>query len=157
MAKQGGKHLVKCVCVLPQLSKQKNPPSHEFVVFSTYDDDIGDFDATFVQCDNCGVVHKVIDLCTSVIQRGRDDLKSVVTVDDIRKSVPPAMAEVLDQHKVDLPTWQQLAWIIEEKQWGTPVILSSEYVDGVRQGKAMTIIGESLYKISNFMNETVAK
>lgn len=157
MAKQGGKHLVKCVCVLPQLSKQKNPPSHEFVVFSVYDDDVGDFEATFVQCDNCGVVHKVVDLCASVILRGKDELKSVVTVDDVKKSVPPQMAEVLEQHRVDLPTWQQLAWIIENKLWGSHIILSSEYFDGVRQGKIMTIIGETLYKIGNFMNETAAR
>lgn len=157
MAKQGGKHLVRCVCVLPQLSKQKNPPTHEFVVFSVYDDEAGTFESSFVQCDNCGVIHKVVDLCVSSIMRGRDELKSVVTVDDVKRSVPTAMAEVLEQYRADLPTWQQLAWIIEEKQWGSSVILASEYIDGVRQGKIMTVIGETLYKISGFMNETAAK
>ncbi len=157
MAKQGGKHLVRCSCVLPQLSKQKNPPDHEFVVFSVYDDETGEFDASFVQCDNCGVIHKVVEFCVSVILRGRDELKSVVTVDDLKKSVSAPMAEVLEQNRADLPTWQQLAWIIEEEQWGTPVILSSEYLEGVRQGKIMTVIGKTLYKISNFMNETAAR
>jgi len=156
MAKQGVKHLVACSCVLPQLSKLKKPPSHEFVVFSTFDDEAKTFESTFVQCDNCGVVHKITDVCASSILHGRDELKTIVTLDDVKPSVPSKLADVLEQHKVDLPTWQQVAWIIEENRWGTPVILTSEYVDGARQGKTMIILGETLYKISNFMNETVA-
>ncbi len=156
MAKQGVKHLVECVCVLPQLSKQKNPPSHEFVVFSVYDDSLDDFEASFVQCDNCGVVHKVVDICSSSILRGRDEMKSIVRIEDVKPSVPPTLAAILEQHNVDLPTWQQVAWVVEEKQWGSPIILTSEYIDGTRQGKVMTVLGETLYKISNFTNETVA-
>jgi len=156
MAKQGVKHLVKCVCVLPQLSKLKNPPSHEFVVFSVYDDSHDDFEASFVQCDNCGVVHKIIDVCSSSILYGRDEMKSIVRIEDVKNAVPTALASILEQHNVDLPTWQQVAWVIEDKQWGTPVVLSSEYIDGTRQGKVMTILGETLFKINSFTNETVA-
>lgn len=157
MAKQGVKHLVPCICVLPQLSKLKNPPMHEFVVFSVFDDSVNDFEVTFVQCDNCGVIHKITDVCQSTILRGRDEMKSLVSVDDVKGVIPPKMVEILEQHKVDLPTWQQVAWVVEDKQWGTPVVISSEYIDGTRQGKVLTILGETLYKISNFTNETVAK
>lgn len=157
MAKHGVKHLVKCVCVLPQLRNLKDPPSHEFPVFSIYGDTDDDFETSFVQCDNCGVVHKITDICTSLVLHGRDEMKSIVTIQDVKNSVPPKMAEVLDQNKVDLSTWQFVAWIVESMQWGTPVILSSEYVDGTRQGKVMTLISETLYKISNFTSETVAK
>lgn len=156
MAKQGVKHLVKCVCVLPQLSKLTDPPSHEFKVFSVFDDALDDFETSFVQCDNCGVVHKVTDVCTSTILRGRDEMSSVVTIDDVRNMVPPNMAAVLEQNRVDLPTWQHVAWIVEEKRWGTPVVLTSEYIDGTRQGKVMTILGESLFRVNSFTNETVA-
>jgi len=155
MAKQGVKHLVECVCVLPQLSKLKNPPTHEFVVFSIYDDSSDDFEASFVQCDNCGVVHKVIDICSSSILHGRDEMKSIVRIEDVKNAVPAALASILEQHNVDLPTWQQVAWVVEANQWGSPIILTSEYIDGTRQGKVMTILGETLYKISNFTNETV--
>jgi len=157
VAKHGVKHLVKCVCVLPQLSKQKDPPSHEFTVFSIYDDDPEDFETSFVQCDNCSVIHKVTDVCVSSILRGRDEMKSIVTLDDVKGSVPSKLAAILDQNKVDLPTWQQVAWIVETKQWGAYVILTSEYVDGARQGKIMTILDDTLYKISNFTNETATR
>lgn len=156
MARQGVKHLVRCVCVLPQLSKLKDPPSHEFTVFSVYDDASNDFEPTFVQCDNCGVVHKVIDVCTSTIMRGREEMSSVVTIEDVRGSVPENLAALLEQNKADLPTWQQVAWIVEDKRWGASVVLTSEYIDGTRQGKALTILGETLFKVTNFTNETVA-
>lgn len=154
MAKSGIKHLVKCVCVLPQLSKQNDPPAHEFVVFSTYDDDLNEFDASFVQCNNCGVVHKVVDVCKSAIMKGRDELKSVVTVDEVKSSLSDKLAAVLEQHAVDLPTWQNVAWIVENSLWGSSVTLSSEYIDGVKQGKSIVILGESLYKIATFTLET---
>ena len=156
MAKLGVKHLVECSCVLPQLSKLPNPPSHEFIVFSIHDDSTDDFESSFVQCDNCGVVHKVVDICSSVILHGRDEMRSVIVIDDVKSGIPAAIVNVLEQHKVDLATWQQVAWVIESKSWGTPVILTSEYIDGSRQGKIMTIIGDTLHKISNFTNETVA-
>jgi hypothetical protein len=157
MAKQGVKHLVKCVCVLPQLRRRQDAPTHEFPVFSICGDTLDDFETSFVQCDNCGVVHKVTDVCTSSILHGRDEMKSIVTIQDVKNTVPSKMAEVLDQHKVDLPTWQLAAWVVEAKQWGTPIVISSEYIDGTRQGKVMTIISETLYKISNFTSETVAQ
>lgn len=156
MAKQGIKHLVRCVCVLPQLSKLKDPPSHEFKVFSVLDDDAGEFETSFVQCDNCGVVHKVVNVCESTILAGRDEMSSIVTVDDVKNAVPANLAALLEQNNVDLPTWQQVAWIVEEKQWGSTLVLTSEYIEGTRQGKALTILGETLYKVSNFTNETVA-
>ncbi len=130
---------------------------HEFPVFSTYDDATNDFEISFVQCDNCGVIHKITDLCMSSVLHGRDEMKSIITIQDVKSSVPSRLAEILEQHKVDLPTWQLTAWIVEAKLWGTPVVISSEYIDGARQGKIMTIISESLYKIGNFTNETVAK
>lgn len=156
MAKQGVKHLVKCVCVLPQLSKLKDPPTHEFKVFSSYDDDGAGFEPSFVQCDNCGIVHKVIDVCTSVIQRDRDEMSSVITIEDVKHSVPQNFAVILEQHHADLPTWQHVAWVVEEKKWGTQIVLAAEYIDGTRQGKVMTILGETLFKIGNFTSETVA-
>jgi hypothetical protein len=157
MAKQGIKHLVKCVCVLPQLSKQADLPSHEFKVFSVHDDtDDDSFEPSFVQCTNCGVVHKVIDICTSTIMRGRDEMSSVVTIDDVKQSIPQNFAAILEQNKADLPTWQHVAWVLEEKKWGTTVVLTSEYIENTRQGKLLTIIGETLFKVGNFTSEMVA-
>lgn len=156
MSRVGVKHLVKCVCVLPQLSKLQNPPSHEFVVFSIYDNETDDFESTFVKCDNCGIVHKITDICSSTIMKGKEDLRTIVTIEDVKNSVTEKLSSILEQHHCDLPTWQQVAWILETQSWGSSVILTSEYIDGTRQGKSLIIISESLYKIVTFNTETVA-
>ena len=155
MDRQGIKHLVRCVCILPQLSKVANAPQHEFAVFSVLDE-AGEFGKTFVQCPNCGIVHKIVDVCTSTICRGRDELSSAITLNDVRPSVSEKLAVVLEQNQADLPTWQHVAWILEEKRWGSNVVLTSEYVDGIKQGKVLTVYGETLFKISSYTAETVA-
>jgi hypothetical protein len=137
MSRVGVKHLVKCVCVLPQLSKMPNPPSHEFPVFSVYDDASTDFETT--------------------ILRGRDDLRSVITLDDVKNAVPEKLAAVLEHHRADLATWQQVAWIVETKAWGSSAVLTSEYIDGTKQGKSLMVMGETIFKIVPFTNETATE
>jgi hypothetical protein len=157
MSRVGVKHLVKCVCVLPQLSKLPKPPSHEFTVFSVYDDSNNEFESTFVQCSNCGIVHKITDICMSTILRGREDLSSVITLNDVKNAIPEKLVAVLEHHKADLPTWQQVSWIVENKLWGSSVVLTSEYIDGTRQGKSLVVMGESIFKIVPFTNETATE
>jgi hypothetical protein len=89
--------------------------------------------------------------------RGKEELRSVITLEDVKNSVPEKLSAVLEQHHVELSTWQQVAWIIEAHQWGSSVILSSEYIDGIRQGKTMTILGESLFKINTFTYDIAAE
>ncbi len=157
MSKVGIKHLVKCVCVLPQLSKLSNPPSHEFPVFSVYDDVSNDFEATFVPCSNCGVIHKVTDICMSTILRGRDEISSIITLDDVKNALPEKFITVLEHHHADLATWQQVAWILETKAWGSSAVLTSEYIDGTKQGKVIVVMGETIFKIVPFTNETATE
>ncbi len=153
MAKQGVKHLVQCVCTLQTLNNMKDPPSHEFVVFSTYDDADDSFDVTFVQCDNCGLVHKVVDVCKSEVVRGKEDLAFAISIADVRSSLNPNIVEVLEKHNASLPTWQQTAWIVTEKRWGESVTLGSERVNNVKQGKVMILLGESLYRLQAYTTE----
>ena len=68
----GQKHLIKCRCVLPQFKKLDNPPVHKFVVFSALNEE-GNVVTKYAQCNNCGVIHKVTDLCTSEIIPGRSE------------------------------------------------------------------------------------
>ena len=59
-------HLIECHCCLPQYKNSKKPVYHKFKVFSILDD--GDtVISKHSQCNNCGVVHHVIDICKSEI------------------------------------------------------------------------------------------
>ena len=109
---QGLKHLVQCHCILPQYRKMKDPVFHKFVVFSTIDNN-DNVEPKNVQCNNCGVIHKVFDICKSEILHSKEDLKTLISKKDIQMMLPNKLSEILDSYDVDLPTWEQAHFIIK--------------------------------------------
>lgn len=148
----GHKHLVRCRCVLPQFKKRANAPAHQFIVFSVVADD-DTVVSKFVQCNNCGIIHKVHDICKSTIMQGREDMKSIVSLDEIKLGMPPNLVKVLELNNADVPTWEAAQFIIENQKWGDYVTLSSDSEDGLRQGKYIRILGENLYKVDSYSRE----
>jgi hypothetical protein len=144
----GHRHLVKCRCFLPQFKNSASIPVHQFIVFSVMDDD--EVVPKFVQCNNCGIVHKVFDICMSQIMDGRENLSSVVTMDDLKSALPEKLAAILQQYDVDISAWEQAQFIIENKRWGEFIVLAADTMDGLKQGKIVKIIGENLFKIDTF-------
>jgi hypothetical protein len=151
---RGHRHLVKCRCFLPQFKNSKDIPEHQFVVFSVLDDD-DEVVPKFVQCNNCGIVHKIIDICKSQIISGRENLSSVVTLDELKSSLPEKLVAILQQYDVDISGWEQAQFIIENKLWGNFVILTSELIDGMKQGKIVKIISETLFKVDSFIRSEI--
>lgn len=145
----GCKHLIECNCVLPQFTRQENPPFHKFTVFSVLDDD-DKVVIKFAQCPSCGVIHRVVDVCKSEIIVGREQLSSLITVDDIKLSLSKELCDVLTKHSVDLPTWEHAQFIVENERWGEFVMLVSETVNGTKQGKRLRILGRSIFKVDTF-------
>ncbi len=151
----GQKHLVRCRCVLPQFKKLQDPPNHQFIVFSVMDDD-GKVVPKIVQCPNCGLVHKVTDITKSEIASGKESSKAVMTIDDIRPTLPQALANVLESNNADLPTWEAVQFEHENKRWGTTfIVLGSEEEGGVRSGKYVRLLGEGLFEVKPFSREEV--
>ena len=123
---QGLKHLVQCHCILPQYRKMKDPVFHKFVVFSTIDNN-DNVEPKNVQCNNCGVIHKVFDICKSEILHSKEDLKTLISKKDIQMMLPNKLSEILDSYDVDLPTWEQAHFIIKNKLWNSQ-ILTQKYI-----------------------------
>lgn len=152
----GLKHLIQCRCILPQFKRLKDPPRHKFVVFSVISDD----NATvpkFVQCNNCGIIHKVIDVGRSEIVSGREFMSSIMSIEEIKSSLPEKLGGLLESNGCDLPTWEAAKFIVENQRWGEYVVLSSDEEDGMRQGKIVTIIAENLVKVDSFTREEVIR
>lgn len=149
---RGQRHLIRCRCVLPQYKGISNPPQHHFVVFSVIRDD-DTVKVKYCQCNNCGVVHKVIDICTSEIQSGKEYMSSILGVEDIRTTIPTPLADILQRNNVDLPTWEAAQFIIENKDWGNFVILASEEDSGTKHGKYVRIMSETFFKVESFSRE----
>lgn len=151
----GLKHLITCRCVLPQFKRSDDPPRHQFVVFSTVNDDV--VVPKFAQCNNCGVIHKVVEVNRSEIMLGRENMGSLVTIDDIKAGLPQQLSNILETNDVDLPTWELAQFILENKQWGNFVVLRTDEEDGLKQGKYLRILGEAMFRVESFTREEIIK
>ena len=155
MSNYGTKHLVECHCVLPQYKGRKDPVFHKFVVFSEVDDS-DTVVPKFVQCNNCGVVHKVYDICKSEISPGgRDELRTVATIDETRLGMPRDVQNILDTYNCDLPTWEMTKYILDNEKWNESVILVQEQIEGSTQGKSLVISSKVSFKIESFIRKDI--
>lgn len=154
MTIKGQKHLVSCRCVLSQFKSALNPPVHKFVVFSVLDDDV--VRVKFVQCNNCGVLHKVTDICKSEILHGKEGLSSVTSIEDLKLSLNPQLVKLLEANFADIASYEAVQFAIENKMWGEFIVLSADTIEGTRQVKFVRILSETLYKIDTaIINEVI--
>lgn len=150
--KRGYKHLIQCRCVLPQFKNRPDPPRHKFIVFSVIDEN-DKVELKYAQCNHCGLIHKVVDICKSEIQAGKESSSLILTIDDIKISLPADLVTILDKYNAELSTWEQARFILENKEWGNFLLLEQEEESGVKQGKYLRIFGENFYKMENFSRE----
>lgn len=150
--KRGFRHLIECRCVLPQFKNRKDPPKHKFVVFSILDEN-DTVEMKYAQCNNCGLIHKVIDICKSEIQLGKENSSSILSIDDIRLSLPKDLSHILEKYRLETPSWEQASFIIENKRWGDFIVLEQEDDGDTRHGKYVRILGESFFKVENFTRD----
>ena len=149
----GQKHLIKCRCVLPQFKRLENPPVHQFIVFSVIQED-ETVKPRYSQCNNCGVVHKVVDVCKSEIVSGKENMNSLIKIEDIKPSLHPNFIGILESSQADLATWESVQFIVENKQWGQFVVLTNDSEGEEIHGKYIKILGESMCKVETFMRST---
>ena len=149
----GIKHLIECHCVLPQYRNTTKIIYHKFVAFSIIDDS----DTTipkYAQCNNCGVIHKIIDICRSEIIAGKDELKSLVSKDEIKIFLPKDVVEVLESYDVDLPTYENTKFIMENEMWGSHIVLSKDALIEESTGKILIFESDKKFRIDSFIART---
>jgi hypothetical protein len=149
---EGTKHLVECMCILPQLKGRPNQVFHKFVVFSVIDDD-GNVQSSHAQCNNCGAVHKVTDICKSEILIGKDELKSMISEKDIKLTLPSSLSNVLETYSCDLATWQLVQFAFHHQKWGTWTTLVKEELEDGTSGKILRIDGPTNFRVEPFNTE----
>ena len=76
------KHVVECKCILPQYRTADPPVFHKFLVFSEILED-GSFKDSYAQCNNCGVIHRVIEVSRSRILK-KEDMPALLGEEDYR-------------------------------------------------------------------------
>lgn len=151
----GLKHIIKCRCILQQYKRLDNPPLHKFLVFSVIDDN--DVALTkYAKCNNCGVIHKITEIGKSQIL-SKDEMNSIITIDDIKPSLPEQLSFILEKNNADLCSWESAKFIFENKKWGEFVILTSEDDGESIHGKYVSILGESLFRVETFERQEILK
>ena len=150
----GIKHLIECHCILPQYRGRSNPVFHKFVVFSVIDASDTCI-PKFVQCNNCSAVHKVYDICKSEVSPGKDELKTVVKIDELKLGLHSDVKEFLEAYDCDLATWEMVKFVISHEKWGTSVVMTRDSIDESIQGKALVIHSKDSFGIENFVRTDI--
>jgi len=151
---KGSKHLIQCHCILPQYKSMTNPVFHKFTAFSIIDE--SDTVITkYVECNNCGAVHKIYDLCKSEIVIGREDIKSQLSISDFSLSLPNELFEVLQQYNREMPDFEYAQFIIDTGAWGESIVLSREELDGTAQGKIIKFLEPHKFRIESYLHKEV--
>ena len=146
------RHAIKCRCVLKQQDKRE-PEQFTFLTCSLIND--GAVVPSYVECPNCGIMHKIHDVCRSEIQNRAELTGAVQTIDEIRASLPDKVSSLMSSYELDISSWQQAQLIVEHKLWGEHVLLKTELLpDDVKLVKLMRILGPTLVKVETHSGRT---
>ena len=146
----GTKHLIQCHCMLPQFKKRDEPLFHKFVVYSKCDND-GEAIEKFSKCNNCGVIHKIIDFCKSELFYGSEDTLSLITVEDLRLTLPENIQIILVYLKCDISTWVQVAHHFVCDIFDTPIVIAKKRIAGSTQMKHLILLESGKIKIDVYL------
>jgi hypothetical protein len=107
---------------------------------------------SYAQCNNCGMIHKIIDIGVSAVIK-KEESSLVPSIEDIKFSIPSHLRTALEKYDVPIHVWQEVKFIVDNELWGRFVILSKEkdsQESTVFAGKYLIIISEALMKIETF-------
>ena len=142
----GIKHLIECHCILPQYKKRKDPLYHKFTVYSKLKDN--NVETKYAQCNNCGIIHKVYDICKSEIVVGKEDYNVGLTIEEMSMQLSDKLRNLLTVNNCDYATWEQILDIMETSRWKESVVIKRDIIDSKENIKILTILSEDKIKIS---------
>ena len=152
---RGIKHLIQCHCILPQYRDSTNPVFHQFVVFSILDIESDTVTPKFAECNNCGAAHKIIDICKSEIVVGKDEVRTQLSINDIRHSLPDSLFELLTSYDREISDFEHAQFILENSRWNDYIILTREEIDDHVQGKLVKFISHEKFRVESYTLRSV--
>ncbi len=148
----GIKHLIQCHCILPQYKNVNDPVFHKFTAFSVIDNS-DTVIVKYADCNNCGAVHKVYDVCKSEIMTGKDEMKSGLSKQDFKLSLPEQLYDLLGQYEREICDYEYSLFILDNKMWDEKIILSREEIDDHIQGKTLKFLGPERFRIESYVHK----
>jgi hypothetical protein len=137
---------------MPQYRKQKDPPYHQFIVFSLIDD--ADTAITkHAKCNNCGVIHNIIDICKSEILLG-EEVGAVMSKEDCGMMLPSGVKQMLETYNCEVPDWEHALYILQNEKWNEFIIVHREETDkGDLTGKILKFLSLGNYRLEPFLQK----
>jgi hypothetical protein len=83
---------------------------------------------------------------------GRDELRSVTTIDEIKIFMPEDIRNLLETYKCELPIWEHIKFCLDESRWGDKVILTRETIENEILGKILTIISRDKFTLESYLS-----
>ena len=150
MSNEYVKHLIDCHCILSIYKNRTKPIYHKFPVFSIIEED--NVKEKYVLCNNCDIVHKIIDVNHSEIKWGNDGYKSLVTTkEDIKFNLENSgmdrLVTILEVNNIDLSDWELVEYLLENNLEGRVVIDKKEIENSINYKYLEVKNGK--YKIKN--------
>lgn len=146
---EGVKHIIECHCILPQYRERSKPVYHRFVVFSEIDKS-DTVVPSHAQCNNCGTVHKIYDICKSEIVAGKDESATVEKIKDVAMSLPKSVLELFESYSLELPDYMLARHIIENKKWNSTMVLAKESDEDSTTGKILRFMEGDRFRVESF-------
>jgi hypothetical protein len=143
---KGIKHLVECHCFLKVFDKGEARINHKFPVYSKFDEN-DNIIPKLVKCNNCESLHYVYDVFKSELRPGKEDIDSIMKIEDIALMLPEKVNNVLASNRADISDYEHALDIIENEQWGSLIVVKRSIVGDSESVKILQIDSESKIKI----------
>jgi hypothetical protein len=153
MSLMGVKHLISCRCILPTMKNKSDPPLHKFVVFSIQEND--KTLEKLVTCNNCGVVHRVFEICRSDILNNFEGTRSSLTLEDISMQLSESIRDILVSYEKELADYEHIKFMIDENVIDDFIVLSQEFNDDRKSGKVLKYKGDGKFAIEPFSRSEI--
>lgn len=143
----GIKHLIECHCYLAIYKNNSKIINHRFPVYSKFDD-FNNIIPKIVKCNNCEAFHKVTAVGTSELAPGKDQSTIVLSKKEISSMLPVRIRNILDESGTDISNYDHTLDIIENRMWGSSVVIKREIIGEIEQVKIITILSKENFKIT---------
>ncbi len=137
------------------MKNKPDPPLHKFVVFSVQQND--KIVEKLSTCNNCGVVHRVYEVCKSEILNNFEGTKSSLTIEDISIMLPASVSEIMKTYERELPDYEHIRFILDEDKKDEFIVLSQEFNDGRKTGKVLKYKGKGKFEIEPFSRSEIVE
>ena len=144
------KHLIDCHCILSIYKNRTKPIYHKFAVFSELEED--NIKEKYVLCNNCDIVHKIVDINKSEIKWGNEGFRSLVTTkEDIKFNLESQglnnLVTILEVNNIDISDWEFVEYLLENNLEGK-IVLDKKEIENSINYKYLDI-KNGKYKIKN--------